>query len=149
MAVVTKTLSPHTTGHECASPGIGVFQRMFVPLVASQVVGVGLPSATPEAFGPRNDGQFCARAIVATLARRTITSAMLQARRTLLIMKLENINTSRTMLGLSAVTWAPAGVHPMPRGQRRRSIGKTSSGDPTGPPRCIAALRRACPTGIS
>jgi hypothetical protein len=58
MAVVTNILLPQTTGLECASPGMGVFHSMFVPLVASQVTGAGLPSATPEAFAPRNDGQF-------------------------------------------------------------------------------------------
>src|SRR5882724_5139974 len=99
MAVVTKTLSPQTTGHECASPGIGVFQRMFVPLVASQVVGVGLPSATPEAFGPRNDGQFCARVIVERLAMRTIRSAETPAGRALVMVQLENIKDLLTNVG--------------------------------------------------
>src|SRR6266850_8495144 len=64
IAVVTKTRSSHTTGLEWPSPGIGVLQRMLADFSASHEVGRGWPSATPEAFGPRNDGQFSARATV-------------------------------------------------------------------------------------
>src|SRR5262249_29870212 len=57
IAVVTKTRSPQTIGHECPRPGIGVFQRTLVPALTSQVVGGCCPSATPVAPGPRNGGQ--------------------------------------------------------------------------------------------
>jgi hypothetical protein len=57
MAVDTKTRSPHTIGLETDRPSIGVFHKMFWPVGAFQVTGVGTPSATPEAFVPRNDGQ--------------------------------------------------------------------------------------------
>src|SRR5690349_24273866 len=59
MAVVTKTRSPHTTGLECARPGIGVFHAMLADFSTSQVTGGFIPSATPDACVPRNDGQFC------------------------------------------------------------------------------------------
>src|SRR5690349_18016854 len=60
MAVVTKMRSPHTTGLECARPGIGVFHAMLEDFSTSQLTGGFIPSATPEACEPRNDGQFCA-----------------------------------------------------------------------------------------
>src|SRR6186713_1644810 len=56
----TNTRSPHTTGLETATPSTGVFHRMFSLVATFQVTAVGVPSATPEAFGPRNMGQFCA-----------------------------------------------------------------------------------------
>src|SRR5688572_14852475 len=62
-AVVIKTRSPQITGLEWARPGIGVFHRMLTAFSASQSVGKAAPSVTPEAFGPRNEGQFCARAV--------------------------------------------------------------------------------------
>src|SRR5271169_1771077 len=58
------TLSPQTTGLECASPGIAVFQRTFSFFVASHLVGA-VPSATPEPLGQRNVGQLAANAVVA------------------------------------------------------------------------------------
>jgi hypothetical protein len=58
IAVVTKTRSPHTTGLECASPGIGVRQTTFSPVLTSHVFGRLWPSATPDALGPRKDGQL-------------------------------------------------------------------------------------------
>ena len=51
-ALVTKIRSPHTTGLECARPGIGVRHRMFSPLAPSQRSGRFCPSATPEACAP-------------------------------------------------------------------------------------------------
>src|SRR6185369_15913301 len=57
-AVVTKTRFPQTTGLECASPGIGVRQRMFSPVLPFHLSGRFCPSAIPEAFGPRKDGQL-------------------------------------------------------------------------------------------
>src|SRR5262245_45795253 len=56
-AVVTNSLSPHTIGLETARPGIAVFQRTPSPLAASHFSGAAKPSATPDATGPRNDGQ--------------------------------------------------------------------------------------------
>src|SRR5262245_25698398 len=66
-AVETKTRSPHTTGLETAIPGTGVFHSRFCSLAISHFTGVGCPSATPEALGPLNDGQFWAE--IAALAR--------------------------------------------------------------------------------
>src|SRR6476619_8653250 len=66
-AVEMKTRSPHTTGLETAIPGTGVFHSRFSPLPMSHFTGVGCPSATPDAFGPLNDGQFWAE--IAVLAR--------------------------------------------------------------------------------
>src|SRR5436305_4869303 len=63
-AVVRKMRSPQTTGQEWPRPGIGVFQRTLVPAFTSQVTGGFCPSATPVAFGPRNDGQFSGAATV-------------------------------------------------------------------------------------
>src|SRR6185369_6522618 len=57
-AVVTKIRFPQTTGLECASPGIGVRQRMFSPVLPFHLSGRFCPSATPEACGPRNEGQL-------------------------------------------------------------------------------------------
>src|ERR1700730_3611674 len=51
---------PHTTGLECARPGIGVFQSTPDIFVASQFAGVLVPVAVPCAPAPRNCGQFCA-----------------------------------------------------------------------------------------
>src|SRR5258708_29617934 len=59
-AVDTNTRSPHTIGLDTATPGTGVFQRTFSPVAAFHFTAVGVPSATPEADGPRNDGQCCA-----------------------------------------------------------------------------------------
>src|SRR6185503_9513246 len=80
-AVDTKTRSPHTIGLETATPATGVLHRTFSPVAAFHVAGVGAPSATPDAPGPRNDGQFCADAPAAAdivqhstrVARRIIT----------------------------------------------------------------------------
>jgi hypothetical protein len=69
-AVVTKTRSPQTTGLECESPGMGVFQTTPVDFVASHLTGAGRPSATPEALAPRNCGQFCAAAPAAARHRQ-------------------------------------------------------------------------------
>ena len=60
-AVDTKTRSPQTIGLETATPANGVFHRMFSPVDAFHLTAVGsFPSATPDADGPRKDGQFCA-----------------------------------------------------------------------------------------
>src|SRR5260221_10255483 len=64
-ALVTKTRSPHTTGLECARPGIGVRHRTFSPLAPSQRSGRCCPSATPDARVPRNEGQLPASAVAA------------------------------------------------------------------------------------
>src|SRR5436853_307983 len=39
---------------------MGVFHSTFSPFSTSHLVGVGRPSAIPDALGPRNEGQFCA-----------------------------------------------------------------------------------------
>src|SRR4029450_13719877 len=72
-AVETKTRSPHTTGLETAIPGTGVFQSRFSPLATSHFNGVGCPSATPDALGPLNDGQFWAE-IAAPVSTHTATT---------------------------------------------------------------------------
>src|ERR1700730_16952562 len=59
-AVDTNTRSPQMIGLDTATPGTGVFQRTFSPVAAFHFTAVGVPSETPEADGPRNDGQFCA-----------------------------------------------------------------------------------------
>src|SRR6185436_14556930 len=66
------TRSPQTTGLECPSPGTAVFQRMLVDFSASQLMGNAWPSAIPEAFGPRNDGQFwaVATAVIESSSKR-------------------------------------------------------------------------------
>jgi len=53
-AVVTKILSPHSTGLELPRPGISVFQRTFC--VSLQCSGAS-PIAMPSAAGPRQYGQ--------------------------------------------------------------------------------------------
>ena len=45
-------------GLECPRPGIGVRHRMFSPVSPSHLSGRSWPSETPEACGPRNDGQL-------------------------------------------------------------------------------------------
>ena len=83
-AVDTKTRSPQTIGLETATPANGVFHRMFSPVAAFHLTAVGsLPSATPDAAGPRNDGQFCAdstaHAVNQTTADDTIEVQRLMA----------------------------------------------------------------------
>src|SRR5687768_8429578 len=70
-AVMTKTLLPHTTGLACERPGTGVFQRTLNDFAASHETGRGRPSATPEALGPRNEGQFCPPASETAARQRT------------------------------------------------------------------------------
>src|SRR5438270_10193444 len=65
-AVVMNTLSCQTIGLECASPGMGCFQRMFVPCAGFQITGRFCSSATPDADGPRNEGQFTVAAVNAS-----------------------------------------------------------------------------------
>src|SRR5215207_2152730 len=57
-ALVTKIRFPQTIGLECASPGIGVRQRIFSPVLAFHWSGRFCPSAIPDACGPRNEGQL-------------------------------------------------------------------------------------------
>src|SRR5262245_59185938 len=57
-AFVTKILSPQMIGDEWPSPSMGVFQRTLVDRSPSQAIGGDCPSATPDAPGPRNDGQL-------------------------------------------------------------------------------------------
>src|SRR4051794_10069963 len=60
IAVETNTRLPQTTGLETATPSTGVFQATFSFAGAFHLTAVGLPSAVPAAFAPRNDGQFWA-----------------------------------------------------------------------------------------
>src|SRR5436190_3451670 len=58
MAVVANTRLPHTIGLELATPGIGVFHLMLLPLVASHSVTARWPSPLPALPSPRNEGQL-------------------------------------------------------------------------------------------
>src|ERR1044071_247496 len=60
-------------GLECDRPGMLVFQRTFCDFSTSHVVGGFVPSATPEAFGPRNEGQFWALIVVGKIKRTKIS----------------------------------------------------------------------------
>src|SRR5215208_7690850 len=64
MAVITKIWLPETIGLECERPGMMVFQSTLCDFSTSQVIGGFVPSATPDAFGPRNDGQSCALVVI-------------------------------------------------------------------------------------
>src|SRR5215813_13693585 len=77
-AVDTNTRSPHTIGLDTLTPATGVDHRMFCPVFTSHLIAVAAPSPTPDAFGPRNDGQFCADSVV--VARRAAARAVDQAR---------------------------------------------------------------------
>src|SRR5260370_13475785 len=81
--VETKTRPAHTIGLDAATPASGVFQRMFSPVAAFHLTAVGsLPSVTPDAAGPLNDGQFCAESTAPhqTLPADTIIRHMDAAR---------------------------------------------------------------------
>src|SRR6267143_1024014 len=69
-AVDTNTRSPHTIGLETDTPGTGVFHKTFSPVAASHFTGVGDPSATPDAAGPRNIGQFWAESVADAMRQR-------------------------------------------------------------------------------
>lgn len=71
-AVDTNTRSPQTIGLETATPAIGVFHNTFSPVVAFHFTGVGDPSATPDAEGPRNDGQCWPETVAHANSQRTI-----------------------------------------------------------------------------
>src|SRR5215207_6029903 len=93
---MTKTLSPQTTGLACERPGMGVFQTTFCDFVVSQLVGVFWFSATPEAFAPRNCGQFCALAVEVRQRRRQKESNLFIARPASLQSRLKHGWTGRT-----------------------------------------------------
>src|SRR5688572_24102639 len=57
-AVVVNTRLPHTIGLEVATPGIGVFHLMFLPVATSQSVTARWPSPLPALPSPRNDDQL-------------------------------------------------------------------------------------------
>src|ERR1700752_851101 len=69
-AVITKIWLFQTIGLECERAGMFVFQSTFCVFSRSQEVGGFVPSATPDAFGPRNDGQFCALIVNDERARK-------------------------------------------------------------------------------
>jgi hypothetical protein len=64
---------------------MAVFQRTFCDFSTSQEIGGFVPSTTPVAFGPRNDGQFCAFVVIAersktiAIVRRFIAKVYLRA----------------------------------------------------------------------
>ena len=91
IAVITKIWLAQTTGLACERPGMGVFQRTFCVFSNSQVMGGFVPSATPDAFGPRNEGQFCALAIIEMLRMDRETT---ERRRCFLV----NMRTSVTLV---------------------------------------------------
>src|SRR5262249_58559197 len=93
IAVVMKTRLPHTTGLEWARPGIRVFHLMLVPFSAFQLSGRFCPSAIPEAWSPRNEGQLFGPFAPATLATANATLAKTSRVATTFI----NPSTSRTM----------------------------------------------------
>src|SRR5262245_59276924 len=65
MALVTKMRSPHTIGLDTAIPGIGVFQRTFLPPATSHSLTAPWPSPLPLALSPRKAGHGRAAARVA------------------------------------------------------------------------------------
>src|SRR5882672_9127216 len=75
-AVETNTRSPHTIGLDTATPGTGVFQRTFSPVAAFHFTAVGVPSATPDADCPRNDGQFCADSTAQAAAQAMLDATL-------------------------------------------------------------------------
>src|SRR5262245_48197697 len=80
-AVETNTRSPHTIGLDTATPATGVVHRMFSPVLAFHLIAVAAPSPTPDAFAPRNDGQFCADTVAEAIA---VASTMANVRITFL-----------------------------------------------------------------
>ena len=56
MAAETKTSPSQTTGEECPSPGVAVFQSPFTS--GSKRTGRPVSAETPFAAGPRQAGQF-------------------------------------------------------------------------------------------
>jgi hypothetical protein len=59
-AVVKNNRSPAITGEECASPGTFTLNKSPSPFTASHLAGRFIPTATPEAYAPRKDGQSAA-----------------------------------------------------------------------------------------
>src|SRR5688572_30709967 len=59
-------------GAACASPGIGVCQRMFSPVVTFHAVGNGEDSSSPLALRPRYCGQFAAEVNDHPASRETV-----------------------------------------------------------------------------
>jgi hypothetical protein len=59
-AVVKNNRSPAITGDECASPGIFTLNKTPSPFAASHFAGNFMPSATPDALGPRKEDQSAA-----------------------------------------------------------------------------------------
>ena len=69
-AVVMKTRSPQTIGDACPSPGTSAFHATF--FVALHWVGRLVSLEIPCPVGPRNCGQFSARAAVAVRRSRVV-----------------------------------------------------------------------------
>src|SRR5919108_5455474 len=71
-AVDTMTRSAQMIGLETATPPTGVRHTTCSPVFTFQLTGNGDPSATPDAAGPRNIGQFCADSVVPVRMRAMI-----------------------------------------------------------------------------
>src|SRR5262245_41477978 len=91
-AVETNTRSPHTTGLDTATPATGAFHATFSPVCTSHFTGVGDPSATPDAPGPRNEGQFCPASVAHAASH---TSADVATRISLLLGAREHQRVAR------------------------------------------------------
>ena len=59
-AVVRNNRSPAMIGEECAKPGTATLNRTPCPFGTSHWAGKFCPSATPDACGPRKEGQSLA-----------------------------------------------------------------------------------------
>jgi 2-methylisocitrate lyase-like PEP mutase family enzyme len=68
--VITNTRLSQTIGLEWESPGMAVRQTTFWFPSKFQVTGYFDLSSTPEAFGPRNEGQFCALTVIDEIKRQ-------------------------------------------------------------------------------
>ena len=56
IALVTQSLFPQMTGLECPMPGIGVIQRMFLPVSTFQVVGVDISGQRSKSVDDVGEG---------------------------------------------------------------------------------------------
>ncbi len=83
IAVDTNTRLPQTIGLETATPGTGVFHATFSPVGAFHFTAVGVPSAMPAAFAPRNDGQCCADSVAPSARQAKIVKTLRKRRMSL------------------------------------------------------------------
>src|SRR5262249_55393792 len=106
IAVVTNTSSPQTIGLDRPRPGIGVFQRTFVPFDGFHVVGSEKPSAMPLASMPRNCGQSTA----GFGAAGAPTSAMVSVRTAELVVRMRTMRGCYTLRFSDVVRIPGAGM---------------------------------------